>query len=354
VVRQADALVGYLTYPHIDMYETGQRAANALLRITAGGARPAMAMCKLPLIVPPEGMQTTHGPNYELIEAAKVLTTRPDILAASVFPVQPWLDIPEMGGSVVIVAADGNVAKAAGEAEKLARRFWELRNEFEITLVPIEEALDRALAAPGRPVVLSDSADSTGSGSPGDSTAILKALLARNVQETCLITVVDPEAVAELFAAGLDAVVTLLVGGKRDHIYHTPAIVRGRVARLVEDARFRFKGKFATGVESNMGRVAVLRAGGVHIVISELLVHTVDPELYRSLGLEPAEAKIVLVKSPNLFRANYEAIAHEIIMVDAPGLSSGNIRSVPFKKVERPIYPLDEEWPAFPGRLYRH
>ena len=163
-------------------------------------------------------------------------------------------------------------------------------------------------------------------------------------------SVVDPEAVAESFAAGIGAVITTLVGGKRDHIYNSPAEVRGTVVKLIEDARFQFKGKVFAGTECSMGRVAVLRAGGVQIVLSERAAFTVDPELYRSLGLEPLDAKLVFVKSPNLFRANYEALAVDIIMVDAPGLSSGNLRAVPFERVSRPIYPLDEEWTGFPGR----
>ena len=255
-----------------------------------------------------------------------------------------------MGCCSLVVAANGVLETAAAEVLWLARMQWKLRGEFEIELVPIEEALDRALAAEGRPVVLADSADSTGSGSPGDSTAILKALLARQVQETCLITVVDPEAVAKLFAAGIGAEISLDVGGKRDHIYNAPAEVRGTVTHLNEDGRFTFEGNVLTGVESSMGRTAILEAGGVHILITEQPAFTVDPALYRSVGLEPLEAKMVFVKSPNLFRANYESVAADIIMVDAPGLSSGNLRTVPYQHIERPMYPLDDEWGTFPGQ----
>jgi microcystin degradation protein MlrC len=351
MVKHADALCGYWTYPHVDMFEAAQRAADIAWRIRNGQVRPAMAMCKLPMIVPAENMQTTHGPGQELIDVAQHLHARPDIADASVFNVQPWLNIPEMGCCSVVVAANGILETAAAEALWLGRMQWKLRGEFEIALTPIEDALDRALGATGRPVVLADSADSTGSGSPGDSTAILKALLARQVEETCLITVVDPEAAAELFAAGLGADVNLRVGGKRDRTYNSPADVQGTVVHLAEDGRFTFKGNVLTGVESSMGRTAVLRAGGVHIVITEQPAFTVDPELYRSVGLEPLEAKMVFVKSPNLFRANYGRVAADIIMVDAPGLSSGNLRAVPYQHIERPMYPLDEEWAKFPGKI---
>lgn len=353
MIQNADALAGYWTYPHIDMFEAAQRAADILLDIAAGVIRPAMVMCKTPMILPAEGMQTTHGPGHELIESAKALRTRPDIADASVFNVQPWLDIPEMGCCTVVVAADGCVETAAREALALGRRQWELRGAFDVRLVPIEEALDRALGTAGRPVVLADSADSTGSGSPGDSTAILKALLARQPAEMCLITVVDPEAVDQCFAAGAGAELTLSVGGKRDRTYNSPADVRGTVLTLRDEGRFTFKGNVLAGVEANMGRTVVLRQAGVHMVITEQPAFTVDPEMYRSVGLEPLNAKMVFVKSPNLFRANYEDVAADIIMVDAPGLSSGNLRTVPFRHTERPIYPLDEEWSGFPGRIVK-
>ncbi len=352
MIDHADALVGYWTYPHIDMFETGQRAADVLFRITEAGSRPAMAFCKLPLIVPAEGMQTTSGPNHAMIEAAKTLAADPGYLDASVLLVQPWLDIPEMGSAVIVVAADGDMARAGAQAQVLAQRLWDMRRAFDVDLIPIETALDRTLAAPGRPVTLSDSADSTGSGSPGDSTAILKALIARDTAETALLTIVDPQAVTACFAAGVGATVSISVGGKRDHIYNTPALVQGQVLRLEHDARFRFKGKVATGVETRLGDIAVLGIGSIRLLLSDLPALTVDPELYRSVGLEPLQAKIVVVKSPNLFRANYASISHAIIMVDAPGLSSGNLRAVPFRHISRPIYPLDGDWPAFPGALY--
>lgn len=350
MLRQADALVGWRTYPHIDQFESAQRAAALMCGISAGQIKPAMAMCKLPMIVPAEGQQTTHGPGHILKNHAEALDVRPDIATASFFTVQPWMDLSDMGCSVVVVAADGSMQTAMAEADRFGRRLWDLRGEFDVELVPVEEAIDRALAASGRPVVLADSADA--SGAPRDSTGILKALLKRQVQETCLLTVVDPEAVDELSRAGVGADVDIMVGGKRDHISNSPARVLGRVHRLIEGGYFIFRGQFNTGVRCDMGRVAILQAGGVMILIPELMVNTADPEVYRSVGLEPLDARIVVVKSPTLFRANYSEIAHDMILVDAPGLSSGNLRQLPFTHLERPFYPLDEDWPDYPGHIY--
>ena len=350
MLRNADVLVGWKTYPHIDQFESGQRAAQILCDISAGRITPAMAMCKLPMIVPAEGQQTTHGPGHTLKQYSETLEARPDIASASFFTVQPWLDLADMGCSVVVVAGDGSMQTAMAEADRYGRQLWDIRQDFEVDLVPIDEAIDRALAASGQPVVLADSADA--SGAPRDSTAILKVLLARDVQETCLLTVVDPEAVEELFRAGPGAHVEIMLGGKRDHVFNSPARVAGRVHRLIEKGSFVFEGQFNTGVRCDMGRVAILQAGGVMILIPELMVNTADPALYRSVGLEPRDARIVVVKSPTLFRANYAEMAHDMLVVDAPGLSSGNLRQLPFKQLPRPFYPLDEEWVDYPGRVY--
>lgn len=140
---------------------------------------------------------------------------------------------------------------------------------------------------------------------------------------------------------------SLTLGGRIDPVYSRPVSLEVEV-EWVGEARFRFKGPVFTGQEANMGQVAVLRIWDIHILVSERPAWTVDPEMYRCVDLEPAEAQIVVVKSPNQFRAGYEALAHEIIVVDAPGCASANLRTLPFQRLPRPFYPFDEEWPDAP------
>jgi microcystin degradation protein MlrC len=188
---------------------------------------------------------------------------------------------------------------------------------------------------------LADSADSTGSGSPGDSTAILAALLNTALRGPALLTVVDAEAVAAAHNAGLGAQLSMPIGGKIDHIFNKPVEVDAKILRLVTDGRFQLSGPAFTGLAINMGRAAVLAAGQVNILVTERRVWTTDPALYRAVGLEPAEAQVVVVKSPNLFRASYEPIASRIILVDGPGTSTSNYRRLPFRRIPRPLHPLD-------------
>jgi microcystin degradation protein MlrC len=342
-VEHADALVGYHAYPHTDMYETGERAARLLLRQVRGEVRPTMAWQRIPMIVPPENAQTTHGPSAEVVGQAREWEAQGAVLAASVFPVQPWLDVPDQGSATVIVT-DDDPAAAFRHAHELAEMMWAQRHEYEVELVSVEEAIRRARRVEGGPVVLAESADSTGSGSPGDSPEVLRGLLAAGFDEPAAVYIVDPAAVAAAIAAGVGSEVSLTVGGQLDPAHHEPLPVTGRV-HLLADGTLTYKGKGFSGVRANVGRAAVLQVGSIAVLLSERPGLTMDPEIYRAHGIEPRDLKIVAVKSPNFFRANYEPFAAEILMVDTPGVSPSNLRAVPFRHVRRPLWPLEEfEW----------
>jgi len=342
MVERSTALCGYHTYPHVDMFEIGQKAARLLLRTLAGNIRPVMAWRKLPLIVMAENQQTEHGPAQRLFAQAEELERTGAAEAVSIFPVQPWMDIEEMGTAVVVVT-NGDAAAADEHARALAQNFWDTRREFEVALTPVEEAIRLALETEGGPVVLAESSDSTGSGSPGDSTGVLKHLLKARLSGPAAIFLVDPDAVKTLAVAGPGATVTLPIGGKYDTLNSTPVCVTGRV-RMISDGRWTPRARgYNPGIETCMGTAVVFEAGMVRILIAEHPTMTVDPELFRSHGLDPLDMKIVVVKSPNGFRAAYEPIAKKIFVVDTPGVSSANFAAMPFRRINRPIYPLDRD-----------
>jgi microcystin degradation protein MlrC len=348
VVTLADAIVGYHTYPHVDMFEAGQKAARLLLGILGGKVRPRMAYRKLPLILQAENSQTTTGPMRRLIRVAQALEQSGKAKAVSIFPVQPWLDIAEMGCAVVSVT-NGDLRAAQRQADSIARRLWDQRKAFETRLTPVPEALAAALQMEGGPVVLAESSDSTGSGSPGDSTGVLKHLVRAPLTGWAAIFLVDPTSVATAIKAGVGSTVTLKVGGAFDRKNSKPVRVTGTV-KLISDGRWvgRARG-YNTGITTRMGRAVVLEVGQVQILMAERSSMTVDPELFRSHGIEPLHCKIVVVKSPNGFRAAYEPIAKAIFIVDTPGVSTANLATLPFRCVPRPIYPLDPETPKPAG-----
>ncbi|MFN0105784.1 MAG: M81 family metallopeptidase [Bryobacteraceae bacterium] len=348
MVTLASAIVGYHTYPHIDMFETGRKAARLLLRILRGEVRPRMALRKLPLIIQAENSQTSSGPMRNLFAAAEKWEQGGKAEAVSIFPVQPWMDIQEMGCAVVSVT-NGDARAAQRQADTLARWLWDGKETYEAELTPVREAIERALQMDGGPVVLSESSDSTGSGSPGDSTGVLKHLLKARLTGSAAIFLVDPAGVAQAIAAGIGATIPLKIGGSLDKKHSKPVKVTGHV-KLISDGRWVARARgYNTGITTCMGRAVVLEVGHVLILMAERSAMTVDPELFRSHGIDPVHCQIVVVKSPNGFRAAYEPIAKAIFVVDTPGVSTANLRTLPFRRVPRPIYPLDRDTPRPEG-----
>ncbi|MBM3727218.1 MAG: M81 family metallopeptidase [Acidobacteria bacterium] len=344
MAEHATAIVGYHTYPHVDMFETGQKAARLMLRALRGESRPAMFLRKLPLIVNAENSQSSSGPFGRLMRAAEALEAAGEAEAVSLFPVQPWMDIAEMGSAVVVVT-NGDRKAAERVATDLASDWWRTREEFRVTLVAPEAAIRLAMAIDGGPVVLAESSDSTGSGSPGDSTGVLKHLVTAPLAGDAAIFLVDPGAVAKAYECGVGGTVEMSVGGCFDTLNSQPVAVRAYV-RLLSDGRWTARARgYNTGIETHMGRAAVLEVGRVKILVAERSSMTVDPELFRSHGIDPVHCKIVVVKSPNGFRAAYEPIAREIFLVDTPGVSTANLGTLPWRRIARPIVPLDPETP---------
>lgn len=340
MVDAADALVGYHTAPHIDLYETGQRGLRLLAAMIRGEVRPVVALRRLPMIVPAENGRTTEGPYAEVMNHAIALMEQPSVLDISVFSMQPWLDVEDVGCSVVVYT-NGDAALADQHADTLADMFWQRRERFAVTLAATDATIQRALASDQRPFVLADTADAPSSGAPGDSTVVLRSLIAAHPTRLCLHNIVDPAAVASLWDAGPQTEVTLSIGAGSGAIFYQPIEVTGRV-RLLSDGDFTNKGLGFQGVVFQRGRTVVFDIGAIALVVMERPVIQWDPELYRSLGLEPSEAQIVVVKSPAAFRAAYEPLAAEVVLLDAAGVCSPLLGSLPFRHVRRPIYPFDD------------
>lgn len=338
MIDHADILVSYRTYPHVDLDGTGRRAATLLMDMLAGRLRPALAIAKVAMLHSAESHPVDQEPMRGLWARLEEFRRKGVIVDGGLCPVQPWLDLPDLGFAALSLT-NGDPAAARRTAEDLARRAWTHRHAFEATLVEPRAAIRRALAIDGGPVVLSESADATGAGSPGDSTVVLNALLEMGVAERALLTIVDPQAVRHCAAAGEGARLTVTVGGKLGR-FSPPTTVEGTVRRI-GPTQFTFTTGY-TGTVARMGQAAVLDVGPISLVITEHPVMTSDPALYRAVGLEPTEAKIVVVKSPAQFRAAYEPIARSIISLDSPGHSPPNLQRLPFVRRPRPCFPFED------------
>src|SRR5262245_56443436 len=240
MVEGADLLHGYKTYPHVDMAERGAEAAERLADVIAGRLRPTAAFRKPPLLPPLGSQGTARGPMRRLYDMAGLMEKDPRVVSVSIFAGFPYSDIPDAGLGVYVVTND-DPSRAEDLAETLARAAWEHRGEFLHTALPVPEAVARALAAEGRPIVLADMADNTGGGAAGDGTEILRELIRRRARSAVVACLWDPAAVAQCSAAGVGSRITLPIGGKVDDRHGAPLTVSG-IVRTLSDGRFIHKG----------------------------------------------------------------------------------------------------------------
>jgi microcystin degradation protein MlrC len=342
MVHGADALVLYHTAPHIDVFETGRRGAAVLRRILREGARPVTAFQKMPLVVPAERANTQDpaSVSYALRERLQALEHDPRILSAGLATVQPWLDIPELGSSVVIVS-DGDGELAHRTCAEIASEIWRRRRDYLPELVSVEDGVRAAHENAEGLVVLSDSADATTAGAPGDSNWVLRELLKKDWPRPALVTLVDPDVVEAARQGGVGAEMTVELGGKRDRRFSQPLTVTAEVHNLFE-ARFLLSGHLARHMPIDMGPSAVLRRSQVHIVVTSRSGAHFAPQLFQAAGLDPFAASVLVAKSPCGFRAAYEEHARKILVVRAPGCAPSDFWNYEYQRIPRPLWPWDE------------
>ncbi len=336
LVDATDIMVPFHTYPHVDQYETGQRAARNLLRLLEGSLQPTTARVQLPMLVRGDELITTSGRLGEAIQMCQQIESSAKGLAAGVIIGNPFTDVPDLRSNV-LVTTNNDRELAEQRAAEIAGFMWRNRDLFQAQLTSLNDAVRLAIETEGL-TVFSDAADATASGASGDSNAILKRLLESNFPKTALVPIVDAPAVEKSFGAGVGATLQLTLGGTRDPGRFEPLSVRAYVKSL-HDGQFRYE----DGTVGYAGRVAVLSIGHATVMVTERPVYVVGCRVFQAHGLEPTDFDLVVVKSPNGFRTWYQSIAARIVPVDVPGSTSANLKSLPFENCVRPIWPLDEE-----------
>lgn len=330
LIDRIDLLAGYDTYPHVDPYDRAREVARLMTRLLAREIRPVRAYAQPALLTVPQSQRTDAAPMRELMALAHEAERQPGVLTVTVAGGFPYADVPHAGVSVA-VTTDGDRVLAQRIADDIARAAWEARDRFRVRNLSPEEAVAKALREPAGPVILVDQADNIGGGSPGDGTALLSALLAARAKGA-VVTLTDPEAVAVARKAGVGATVEVSVGDP-------PVRVRVRVLRL-GCGDFRYKGSYMTHKQVRAGESAVLEAEGVRILVRERKVMPFDRQEIEVLGIDPAEARMIVVKSALAWRAAYGDLARAVIEVDTPGICTARLESLPYQRVRRPIVPL--------------
>lgn len=337
--------IGYREYPHIDMFETGERVAQTMLGVLQGRIVPRMAIAKRPMILSPSKARTVGEPLKSIVAVARQMEAAGEILHASLFPVQPWLDVPGLGFGV-LVCTDGDAIGAQRAADTLADLVWERRHDFDPALVGLEEAIAVGLREDGTTVV-ADSGDAPSGGSAADNVSVLRALLdagADRAARLSYLTMCDAEAAKTCASAGVGAALTLDVGHKVSINDGRPLRIECRV-RTISDGAFVMLDAGARGTQIEQGLTAVVAIGSVRLVIRSRPAFEWDTGIYTAFGLRLEEAALVFVKSPSHFRVSYEPHAQRILLADTPGPTCPNMRRLMFHRVKRPLFPIDDAQP---------
>jgi microcystin degradation protein MlrC len=337
MLQHSDAVVAYHTYPHVDFFETGQRAATLLLKILAGQARPVTARVKIPVLARGDEMTTETGLISECIQLAKEIEASEAGLSAGVMWGNPFTDVPELRTNSFAVM-NGDEAAAKQHALELANRFWKHHEKMQVPLTSLEDAVRMAAAVTSGTVVIMDAADATSSGASGDSNAILREAVRQNYRGRILAPIVDPAAVETAFAAGVGATIRTTVGGALDAARYQPLEVEARV-RSLADGKFRSE---SFGWHWDSGRTAVLQADNATLVVGTQPVSLFDRSWFYANGQDPRHFDMVVVKSPHCEPQMFADWCAKLINVDAPGSTSANLRSLGHTACARPVFPLDK------------
>jgi microcystin degradation protein MlrC len=337
MVELSTAIAGHRTQPH-DTYDTGRIAGEMLVRILRGEVKPVMAWRKLRLITHQEQFLTSGGPMKIWFDQARTMEADKRVLHVAPFPMQPWIDVAE-GGWATVVVADGDKALAESLADASADLAWSMRAEFmKKDAVAIDDAVRMADATNRGVVVLSDTGDTVFGGTAGDSNLILEAILRLGIKSRALIPLIEPQTVARLVASGEGAEVTLPVGGHSTPFF-TPLTVTGRVRKI---AGGRVKVPVFQQPEFDQGRTVVFETGPVTMLITERTGAAGNvPDVYRCFGIEPADFKMAVLKTASNFQF-FAPISSRVIRVDTRGPGQSDVVHLPWRRVPRPIYPLED------------
>ena len=328
MVKHADLLTPFRTYPHVDMKEAGARAMALLLARIARGQPFAKAFRQLDYLIPITSQCTLVAPMAEVMAARQAIQAKLGASELSLCFGFPYADFADCGCALVAYGVTQEAADAAADA--LLRELKLREIDFIQPILPADQAVAEAIRlARGatKPVVIADTQDNPGGGGHGDTTGLLAELLAQRAEGAVLALINDAESAAACHAAGPGAEVALSLGGKSDG---QPLDLRARVLRL-SDGRFLCTGPMTGGNTADLGPSALVSVGGVAVIVTSRKMQAYDQALFRHLGVEPAQQKILALKSSVHFRADFQPISEAVLVAAAPGPVVGDPAQLPFR-----------------------
>jgi microcystin degradation protein MlrC len=343
MLKHADAMVAFRTYPHVDMADTGARAARLLdLRLRLGKLH--CESLRLPFLIPVNGMCTLLDPARSLYDQLEHLES--EGVSLSFTPGFPAADFEECGPVIWGYGLDRQVLKDA--VSVLYKKVVGEEDQWEVPLLLPDEAVLRAMAlaeSAQRPIVIADTQDNPGAGGDSNTTGMLKALLRHGARNAAVGLLYDPAAVQSAIAAGLGSFIEIPLGGQSGVPGDSPLHGRYEVTHL-SDGRCRFAGPMMNGMEVDVGPVACLKIGDVKVAVSSSKCQMLDRNLYRIAGIEPEQMSVLVNKSSVHFRADFEPIAEQILVAKSPGPMTADPADIPWKRLREGIR-LKPNGPSF-------
>ena len=339
----ADIIVSFKTYPHIDMRDTGRHAGEILHRTMSGEIKPRTIRVSRPMLEEVNGGRTDIGPMIERIATARTYEEQADVFAVSINAGFDSAEVLEHGPTV-LVTGQGDFTAHSAFAETIADDIWNRRFEVLNDNLSVAEAAE--LAATYRPdkgpLIIADYADNPGAGGYGDSTELLSAMLEAGMTNTCFGPMVDGEVVKKLHSMVVGERTRVALGGKTDPLYGGgPLSLEGELMSI-SDGHFTGDGPMIHGLHGSFGPSAVLRVGGIEILVVTIARQILDLQQFRAFGIDPKSKHVVALKSMQHFRAAFEPIAGRVIVCDSGALCTPRYDRLPYKNVPRPIFPLDQ------------
>ena len=338
ILKSADIICGYQSYPHVDFYETGYRAAELCMN-KLQGTPTIMAAVTIPMMVPPTGYTSLEGIFKDIIDEGKRLVKDGTLLDFTVLQVQPWLDVKNIGSTIIAIAEEEEKAKRC--ADLMAKRLYESRNDFWPELLSVDEVIDRAENnGTGKPIILVDPADSPNGGAVGDSVLPAMRLLERGSKISAGMFVKDPQAAKRAYEVGVGNSAEFSVGAKFTPGMPGPLKAVGRV-RSLHDGVFIQEGPAGKGFPCNIGMSAVISFGNIDIMVCEEPAASGDPQILRHFGIEPKLYDLIVVKANASFKVPYSEFAGEFCYADTPGAGASNLKYFKWKNLPSGFYPFD-------------
>lgn len=344
MVDKATVLLGCHLYPHVDANERGIEAIELAETIASGQLKPVSHLVQPPMLIPTS--TTDIDPAKTINAICAEWESKPGVIDCTFMHGFPYTDIPRAGVSVV-VTTDGDPELARAAAEAVANELWSRRDSFVLNPISPEEAIKRALAVDGRPVVINETSDNPGGGAPGDATHLLRALLAAKAPETCFGAMCDAATARQAHDAGPGATIEVSLGGRSGPLYGEPITAKATVVAL-SDGRFTASSPMMAGMPFDLGPSCRLEIDGIDVVVTSRRSQVFDQEIFLLHGIDVTTSKIVALKSSQHFRAGFAPIAAEIIRADTPGATTIDLHSIPFQRLKGDFWPLqpDLAWSA--------